>query len=138
MLRATCWSFSAFVAVRMRLHPSSAITPAIDSPMPRDAPVTRTVRPFRLRSMSPSDRWSIWLYSSGLNLSAPVIQVVADELSNLFRRQVQELHRIGDKDLLHLGRSKDPGHFGPDLVGDLAGKISRSEQPPPCAGRKAG
>src|SRR5437588_5432970 len=49
---ATSPSSAALRAARWRLQPSAARDRAIASPMPREAPVTRAVRPLRLRSIA--------------------------------------------------------------------------------------
>src|SRR3954467_13339271 len=109
----------------MRLHFSSASTLAMASPMPREAPVIKAVRPFSPSSMKfleirseaircgarsgACDRGSgvssVRLDAGRLHLPRLVVQVVADELPELLRRHVGHLHGIGGKNLLHLGRA---------------------------------
>src|SRR5262245_29876457 len=98
------------------------------SPIPREAPVIRTVRPLSPRSMSSSGSvptarcrraisggGSVGLDAGRLHLPAPMVEIVTDELRELGRRHLAELERVRRKDLLHLRRADEPLDVRPDL-----------------------
>ena len=70
---------------------------------------------------------SIRLNAGSLDLSRPIIQIIADKLHELLRRLLNQLERVGLEQSMHLRCGEGSLDIGSDLIDHRLGQIGWSE-----------